>query len=236
MLLNQTGEYEQALNILMSRRFQPWEGGEGLVLGQYVRALLSLGEQALRAGRADEARNFFVRALRPPENLGEAKHLLANQSDIWFWIGAADFAMGLRAEAAECWTNAARQPGDFQQMSVRAISAMTFWSALALDCLGEKEQARQLFRRIEDHAAQLEREEPTIDYFATSLPAMLLFESDLAQLNRVEAMFLRAQAALGLGRGEQAARLLDEVLTMDRNHLQAADLLRQQDSLAQWQC
>lgn len=231
-LLNQTGEFEQALSMLLDRHFQPWEGGEGLVLGQYVRSLLSLGEQALAQGSPAEARRFFVRALHPPENLGEAKHLLADQSDIWFWIGAACSLENQNDEAAQAWKRAAGHRGGFDEMSVRAISGMTFWSALAIDCMGEKEKARQLFQKILDHAVRLEQEAPSIDYFATSLPAMLLFESDLARLNRVEAMFLRGQAALGLGRSADAETLLGEVLKMDRNHLQALQLLRKQSAIA----
>ena len=37
-LHNQTGKPERALAGLLTRNFQPWEGGEGLVLGQFVRA------------------------------------------------------------------------------------------------------------------------------------------------------------------------------------------------------
>jgi tetratricopeptide (TPR) repeat protein len=227
VLLNQAGEYQQALSILLGRHFQPWEGGEGLVLGQYVRSLLSLGTQALSHQSPGDARRFFIRALLPPENLGEAKHLLANQSDIWFWIGAAYSQEGLDDEAADSWNRAAGHHGDFQGMSVRAVSGMTFWSALAMRCMGATEEARQLFQKILDHADQLEQEAPSIDYFATSLPAMLLFESDIAQSNRVEAMFLRAQALLGHGRSADAEKLLSEVLKKDRNHLQAMELLRE---------
>ena len=35
-LYNQTGRTEAALELLKSRPFQPWEGGEGLVIAQYV--------------------------------------------------------------------------------------------------------------------------------------------------------------------------------------------------------
>ena len=42
-----------------------------------------------------------------------------------------------------------------------------------------------------------------IDYFATSLPNMLLFEDDLQQRNRVESLLLSGLAAYGLGNQEQ---------------------------------
>ena len=38
-LYNQTGQHQKALSLLTSRKFQPWEGGEGLALGQHVRDL-----------------------------------------------------------------------------------------------------------------------------------------------------------------------------------------------------
>ncbi|MGP8253302.1 MAG: DUF5107 domain-containing protein [Terracidiphilus sp.] len=231
-LLNQTGRPEDALQLLLSRTFQPWEGGEGLVLGQYVQSLASLGQRAIAHGDPQAARAFFVQAQHPPENLSEARYLLANQSDIWFWIGASWAVEGRQGEAAENWRRAARQRGDFQQMRVRPVSDMTFWSALALLCLGEKGEARELFQAILDHSLQLERETPAIDYFATSLPSMLLFATDLAELNRVASAFLRAQAYFGLGRRAEAEDLLREVLSLDRNHRMAAELLQQGDALA----
>ena len=51
-LLNQIGAHDEALDVLTRRRFQPWEGGEGMALGQYVRTRLALGRRELAAGRA----------------------------------------------------------------------------------------------------------------------------------------------------------------------------------------
>jgi hypothetical protein len=47
-LLNQTGRHADALALVSRRHFQPWEGGEGGPLGQWVRAHLMLGREALR--------------------------------------------------------------------------------------------------------------------------------------------------------------------------------------------
>ena len=54
-LLNLAGRHEEARVILAARRFQPWEGGEGLVSGEFVRTHLALGRQALAAGDAARA-------------------------------------------------------------------------------------------------------------------------------------------------------------------------------------
>jgi hypothetical protein len=112
-------------------------------------------------------------------------------------------------------------------MSVRSISDMTYWSALAHQRLGEDTEAASIFRSIFDYSIQLESTEPVIDYFATSLPAMLLLNEDLAQRNMIHARFLRAQALTGLARTTEAEALLLEVLERDINHSGAADLLDQ---------
>ena len=72
-LLNQLGRPAEALDILLRRQFQPWEGGEGLVLAQYVRARLLLGRAALAQGTAKEALAHFKAALQVPRNLGEVQ-------------------------------------------------------------------------------------------------------------------------------------------------------------------
>jgi tetratricopeptide (TPR) repeat protein len=223
-LFNQTGQHQKALELLVSRRFQPWEGGEGAALGQYTRAHLALGRAALAAGPAAKAREHFAAALAAPENLGEAKHLLANDSDVQLWLGRAAAAMGDRARARACWEAAANFKGDFQEMSVRAFSEMTYYSALAWKELGQARKAAKLLRDLLAFARKLEKAPAKIDYFATSLPTMLLFDDDLQHRAGTRAMFLQAQAWLGLGRTNKARALLKDVLRRDPNHALAADL------------
>ena len=111
-------------------------------------------------------------------------------------------------------------------MQVQAISENTYWSALALRRLGCEQDALHAFRAILDYSAHLQRHTPKIDYFATSLPAMLLFDEDLARRQTMTARFLEAQARLGLGDEAEGHRLLEEVLAMDNSHPGAIDLLR----------
>ena len=224
-LYNQTGRHAQALALVSSRKFQPWEGGEGGALGQHVRSHLALGRQALARGDAAGARDHFAAALEAPENLGEAKHLLANQSDIHYWLGAALDALGEKAQARQHWRAAATFKGDFQEMSVRAFSEMTYYSALAWEQLGQKASARRLLHQLDAYGRKLLQTEAKVEYFATSLPTMLLFEDDLQLRQETTALFLRAQACLGLGKRARAAELLRTVLRRDPNHALAADLL-----------
>lgn len=224
-LYNQVGRPADALALLLSRNFQPWEGGEGLVLGEYVRAQLLLGRDALAAGNADRAIEHFEAADHPPQSLNEARHLLANSSNIEFWLGEAWAAAGNAERATLHWEIAEQQRGDFQQMQVRAVSEMTYWSAMALRRLGRDQEAASLFTDTLAYAEALEKEIPKIDYFATSLPAMLLFEEDLQKRQHITATFLRALALLGLGRDSEGQAALDEVQRLDRSHAGARDIL-----------
>lgn len=223
-LYNQLARPEEALALLLSRKFQPWEGGEGLVLAQYVRAHLLLGQAALNGGRAEKALEHLQFAMHPPQCLSEAKHLLANYSSIDYWLGEAYQALGQKVKAEEHWQRAASRDGDFQQMQVHAISDSTFWCALSLKRLGQSEKALAMLQEIYEYSAQLESETPKIDYFATSLPAMLLFDEDLRQRQQVLAYFLRAQALVGMEDTQRALPLLRQVQQIDHNHAGVGDL------------
>ena len=223
-LYNQTGRHEEAAQLLGSRQFQPWEGGEGGALGQHVRAQLALGRAALAQRDFSKARAYFEQAMAAPRNLSEAKHLLANQSDIHYWLGCACAGLDEAPAARHHWLAAATFQGDFQEMSVRSFSEMTYYSALSWERLGQKAKARKLLGGLLAYAQQLQKAPAKIDYFATSLPTMLLFEDDLQFRQETTALFLQAQAHLGLGRKAKALTLLKIVLQRDPNHPSAADL------------
>jgi tetratricopeptide (TPR) repeat protein len=224
-LYNLTGAPAHALTILESRRFQPWEGGEGQVLGQYVRACLALASMAMADGDAPTAGKHVQAALRPPENLGEARHLLANSSDVYLMLGLTTAASGDMPGARDAFVRAARARGDFQEMRVRAFSETSYYSALALRALGEQHQAQELLRDLLDYAQALEKHQAKIDYFATSLPTMLLFEDDLQRREVLQARLMAAQAHLGMGNVSDARSLLEAIVAEDPSHALAVELL-----------
>ncbi len=222
-LLNLNSDHEAARSLLASRHFQPWEGGEGLALDQHVRTYLSLGKLVLAKGNGEGALTFFKHALEAPKNLGEAKHLLANQADIYYFLGRAADLAGDRESAQTFWHRSAMFTGDFQEMSVRQFSEMTFYSAMSLKSLGKLKRSERLLRDLVAFAKKLERIPARIDYFATSLPAMLLFEADLQADQTATARFMLAQALMGLGEKKKARRLISELVKLDHNHSLAID-------------
>jgi len=216
-LLNRAGRWQEALERLKARRFSPWEGGEGLVSAQYVHAHRALGRASLAAGQAAEALEHFEAARRYPENLGEGKHLLTLERDLDYFSGLAAAELG-DADLAQSYWNASAAP-------LPAMGVHSYFQALSLRALGNGQAAREVLRSLAEFARQQMELEPKIDYFATSLPNLLLFDDDLAKRNRIDSLVLAALANQGLGDVATASAQFEQVLADDPSHLFAADML-----------
>lgn len=213
-LYNQTGQHETALKILANRRFHPWEGGEGLVSGQYVAAHYFEGRNALQSGDAAKALSHFEAARHYPHNLGEGKHLLTQETHLDYFTGMALASLHRTEEARACWQKAAATSDSIPKSS-------TYFAALALRNLHQPEAAQSLLHHLLTAAEHQAKTEAKIDYFATSLPNFLIFEDDLQKRNTVDSLFLRALAHLGLDETSAAIDDLQNVLALDKNHLNA---------------
>jgi tetratricopeptide (TPR) repeat protein len=188
----------KALQILENRRFHPWEGGEGKVLKQYTDACLALGQEALKAGDADTALHYFIQSMDTPDNLGEKYHPLQAVAHINYWKAMAFKALGKKVEANQHFKASVEEQGDFIDMAVSAFSELTFFKALSLKELGREMEARQLLLEMKRYGEAKLKEEAQIDYFATSLPLLLVFEEDLQKRHDDEAKLLITLAQKGL--------------------------------------
>ncbi|GFD90790.1 hypothetical protein KUL152_30160 [Tenacibaculum sp. KUL152] len=197
-LYNDTNQPQKALDWLMSRRFHPWEGGEGKVLKQYTRAHLMLGEAALMANNAEQALTHFCQAMQTQENLGEAYHLLQAKADVNYWKGKALRMLGREKEALVCFTDSANEAGDFVSMAVSEHSELSYFRGLSLLAMGEKEEAFALFIQLKQYAEKQLQQPTKIDYFATSLPLLLVFEDDLELIKQQQMNNLILLANKGL--------------------------------------
>ena len=194
---NLVGRHREAVELLRSRRFQPWEGGEGLVLSQYVQALSGLARLARAEGKFHAARELLEAALNPPENLSEARHLLANDSDVRYRLGCICDDLRDSKAARYHWTLAATFRGDFQDMSVKSYSEMTYFTALSLARLGQTRRATRLLAEMYKYGETLAASPAVVDYFATSLPLMLLFNDDIQKRQQVTASLIKILATVG---------------------------------------
>jgi tetratricopeptide (TPR) repeat protein len=217
-LLNQLGQWEAALDELAARRFSPWEGGEGLVSAQYVIALRSLGQEELVAGHPERALRRFETARKYPENLGEGKHMLTLERDLDYYSGLAAQQLGQSEVATRFW-RAASAP-------LSSTGFHSYFQAQAFRALGNDNAAQAVFSDLRQFAQEQMRTKPTIDYFATSLPNMLLFNDDLERRNRLDAQLLMALLLHGLGSTAESLDILKGIASEDPNHQLASEMFR----------
>jgi tetratricopeptide (TPR) repeat protein len=225
-LLNLQEQYEGALELLTTRRFHPWEGGEGKVLAQYRVAQIGIGRKELGSGKPAAALEHFNAASQPPPSLGEEFHYLQARSDLNYWKGQALEMLGHREEAEAAYKASASEAQDFKEMAVTSYSAFTYYRGLSLRALARQSEADQLFASLRERGRELQQLPGTIDYFATSLPNMLVFEEDLTQRNRLDGQFLEGLALLAQGDSAAAKTLFAQVLQSDASHYPATDQLR----------
>ena len=222
-LLVDVGRPADALAVLTGRRFQPWEGGEGQVLRAWERAQAAVGRDG--AGDPAAAVDAALAALDPPPSLGEARHPLANPARLQLTLGDALHVAGRVDQAQTAWRAAAAAVGDFSAMSPQAYSENTYFSVLAARRLGDTTVVDQLTTGLASHIEQLAQTPATIDYFATSLPSLLLFDDDPQRRQELQVQVLRAQLALLRDDSTTASELLGVVLVADPSHELALDLL-----------
>jgi tetratricopeptide (TPR) repeat protein len=214
-LLVLVGRDAEAIGFMNDRRFSPWEGGEGETIRVWALAQRAVAERARADGRPHDAVAALRLAIEVPGNLGEARHPLANNSDILLALGDAASEAGLDAEAATAWRLAADSAGDFTTMVTVPHSPMTYYSVLAALRLGDNDRADRLTKEFKEYVELKRLERPTIDYFATSLPTMLIFWDDLVQTQQDLVTVMDAQLALLGGEAHRAQALLGPVA--DRN-------------------
>jgi len=226
-LLHRPGD---ALDLLLTRRFHPWEGGEGKVLRQYTTARLLLGRQALAAGDPAAAHQHFTHAMDTPDSLGEKYHLLQAKADVNYWIGRSARALGRDDEARTRFEASAGESGDFTEMAVTKHSPLSYFRGLSLRELGREDEARTLFDDLRAFGEAGLHTPATIDYFATSLPNLLVFDEDLKARRNAGHHLLIALACHGLGHRKDAASHLANTLAFTNSDQHAADLARDLDT------
>ena len=197
-LLNDLNRQDDALEVLSSQRFHPWEGGEGKVLKQWTRAHLALGFRALDIKDYTAALDHAEKAFTTPQNLGEAYHLLQAKADVNYLKGMALRGLGREDEANAALLASANEAGDFQAMAVTEYSELSYYRALALSALGKKDDARKVLEGMKAFAEKKIATPFMIDYFATSLPLLLIFDDDLEEVKNVQMRNLIRLADSGL--------------------------------------
>ena len=175
------------------------------------------------AKKAIQQKNFKLavellqKAGKYPENLGEGKLPGAKENELFYWLGEAYHGLGDSANAAAAWKEAT--------VGLNEVSAamfyndqqpdITFYQGLALRKLGMENEATECFRKLVDFGEAHLNDHVEIDYFAVSLPDLLIWEDDLDKRNHLLCKYLIGLGELGLGNKAKSRKLLQEALDED---------------------
>ncbi|WP_431871432.1 DUF5107 domain-containing protein [Odoribacter splanchnicus] len=219
-LNNMLGNHLEAQQDLAQRKFHPWEGGEGKVPGQYLLAQTELAKSAIKAGKYQEAIDLLAATTEYPHNLGEGKLPGAQENDIDYYRGIAYQALG-NQEKSEFYFRKASEGLSELAPAIYYNDQQPdkiFYQGLAWEALGNPENARKRFNKLISYGEKHLFDQVKIDYFAVSLPDLLIWEDDLQKRNTIHCYYLMALGYLGLKKYDEAKTYFDKVLKMDINH------------------
>ena len=219
-LLNQLGRYEEAKTKLDAHQFHPWEGGEGKVPAQYQICRVELAKQAITAKAYEQAVGLLLECLEYPHHLGEGKLYGAQENDFYYFLGIAYDALGEKTKAIDCWEAATKGPQEPAAAMYYndAKPDKIFYQGLALLKLGREDEAHGRFYRLINYGKQHIFEHQTMDYFAVSLPDLLIWDDSLDTKNEIHCKYMLALGYYGMGEKEKAQKYLTEVKALDNNH------------------
>ena len=219
-LCNQTGNYEKAKMLIDARQFHPWEGGEGKVPAQYQICRVELAKVCIADKDFNSAIKLLNECLEYPHNLGEGKLHGAQENDFYYWLGCAYDGLKLNEKARECWELA--KDGNSEPAAAIFYNDQKpdkiFYQGLALLKLGRMDEAKNRFENLISYGKLHLDEKIKLDYFAVSLPDLLIWEDDLTYRNKIHCKYMMGLGYLGTGDIEKAKVLLEEACQMDVNH------------------
>lgn len=178
---NETGNSALAEKLIENRHFHPWEGGEGKVTKLYKNIKCKLAEQEIENSNFENALNKLTQALIFPENLGEGKLILDYDNDIHYKLGEVYDLIGNSTKAEQEYTLATRgnmNVADDMYYNDNPIEYL-YYMALAYKKLGNLEHAVSIKNAFREYYNKHIYKDPVIDYFAVSLPDMLIWEQNI---------------------------------------------------------
>lgn len=219
-LLNLMGRYREAKDLLDSHIFHPWEGGEGKVSGQYQISRLELAKIAMSQKKYLEAIKLLKECLVYPFNLGEGKLYGAQENDFYYLLGRCYLELEKPEIAKECFEKATEGPTEPAAALYYndAKPDKIFYAGLAYRALGNENKARSYFNKLVNFGLQHYHDDVKMDYFAVSLPDLMIWDGDLNESNRKHCLYMLALGEYGLGNYKKSEKYLKQLMDMDVNH------------------
>ena len=217
---------EVAKDIIDNHIFHPWEGGEGKVPAQYQFSRVQLALKAISGKDWQKAVTLLEECLEYPHHLGEGKLIQAQENDFYYFLGLAHEGAGHHEEALAAWKKASL--GDLKPAAALyyndAKPEKIFYQGLSLARIGQEQQSKARFEELVQYGTEHMDDHVVMDFFAVSLPDLLIWEDDLDVKNRIHCHFMMALGYYGLGDMAGALEHMSAAEALDVNHLGLAAL------------
>jgi len=216
------GKYDEAIQILSSRKFAVAEGSNLNVVDQWMNAYLLRGRKNIDSRRYKEALADFQKAVQIPANIPTESVTLGGRSaEIAYLTGVAYEGMGDKQSAMQSYTKGSapaeaapsRRPG----MGAGALSGSpeSYYQALCLQKLGQSDKAKTIFQSLVDSGLKAVQEQTseggsTFGVAAGSPSAGRRAQSPRARL--ASAHYLTGLGYLGLNDQQRARQSLTQAL------------------------
>jgi tetratricopeptide (TPR) repeat protein len=149
-----TGKPDEAIALLEGRTFSIWEGGTKFNTGEaWADAHLVRGLQRFNAKKFSDALEDFNAALEPPANLRAEQPGGAYPSELAYWIGCANEALGNSEQARQSWIAATATNAPVagnRRGNPLAARVARYFQALAFQKLGQNDKAGPIFHELVD--------------------------------------------------------------------------------------
>ncbi len=191
-LINTQKNCYYAKKLLLSRQFHPWEGGEGKVSKVYKEILINIANDMLSKGDKHTAIEELKQAFSFPTSLGEGKLALDFDNDIWYMIGEIYESLGDNKNATYCFNMATQGEIsiDIGMYYNDSPIIYQYYMAKAYKKMGDLDRASLIKQKLQSYYHAHFGKEFVIDYFAVSLPDMLIWEQDINNKNDAYCMYL----------------------------------------------
>ena len=194
-----------------------------------IKSVSSKGREDLR-----RAVQLLEECLQFPENLGEGKLYGAQDNDFYYFLGRAYLMLAekeseyqktilpyvtLEKKAQEMWTLGTQGPTEPAAAMYYndAKPDKIYYAGLCYKALGQQDRANGLFYKLINYGKQHLFDQVRMDYFAVSLPDLLIWEGNLQEQNTIHCKYMLALGYAGLNDKERSERYLSEIKSQE-NH------------------
>ena len=200
----------------------------------------SAKEKGEEASAIQYAIDLLKQCLEYPYHLGEGKLYGAQENDFHYLLGLAYERLGDLNEARHHYELATEGPTEpaaamyyndakpdkifYAAMAYRKLADLELTneeqgSAQTGNSKSLNDKSRGLCYKLINYGKQHLFEHQTMDYFAVSLPDLLVWDGDLDSRNEIHCKLMLALGYIGLGELERGLKFLEDVERLDINHL-----------------